>query len=225
MWAAALESGLAAARAQWRPLVALQVVVAAVVASAFLSAHVDGLWKVAGARLASWGLPGVFVAAGLTSGLLAEAAVVAVHQGRHWGAGNTEEAAFRFLLYGVNAVLVSLFYRLQAALFGDGVAWRVLLPKVAVDQLLFAPLICLPLQLGASRLHALGFSVPLLHDELRGPFVRERYLPALVTQWLFWPPVTVGIYLFPLAMQTPLFLLIGATWALLVVALTRRSPA
>ena len=36
---------------------------------------------------------------------------------------------------------------------------------------------------------------------------------------------TLAIYSFPLAMQTPLFLLIGATWALLVVALTRKSAA
>jgi hypothetical protein len=101
----------------------------------------------------------------------------------------------------------------------------VLLPKLAVDQLLFAPLICLPLQLGASRLQALHFNVRLLCDEVGGPFLRDRYLPALVTQWLFWPMATLAIYSFPLAMQTPLFLLIGATWALLVVALTRKSAA
>ena len=70
------------------------------------------------------------------------------------------------------------------------------------DQLLFAPLVCLPLQLGASRLRALDFRFGLLHDDLRAGFLRQRYLPALVTQWLFWPAVTVAIYLFPLALQT-----------------------
>ena len=218
---AAVESGLAAARSQARPVLALQVLVALVVAAEFLSADVDAFWRSAAAALDARGLPGVFVAAGLTSGLLAEAAVVAVHQHGRWRAGNTPAAGFRFVLFGVNAVLVSVFYRFQAAWFGDSSSWSVLLPKLAVDQLVFAPLVCLPLQLGASRLQALGFDIRRLSAEVRGPFLRERYLPALVTQWLFWPTVSLAIYSFPLAMQTPLFLLIGATWALLVVALTR----
>jgi hypothetical protein len=224
VWRAALESGLAAARSQARPVLALQALVALVVAGEFLSADVDAFLRSAGAALDTLGLPGVFVAAGLTSGLLAEAAVVAVHQQGRWRAWNTPAAAFRFVLFGLNAVVVSVFYRWQAEWFGDSASWPVLLSKLAVEQLLFAPLVCVPLQLGAGRLQALGFDARRLYGELDGAFLRERYLPVLVTQWLFWPAVSLAIYSFPLVMQTPLFLLIGATWALLVVALTR-GPA
>src|SRR5471032_2074620 len=92
VWTRAVEAGLAAARSQARPLIALQIVVALVVAGEFLSADVDAFWRSASTVLQSRGLPGVLVAAGLTSGILAEAAVVAMHQHGRWRAANGEAA-------------------------------------------------------------------------------------------------------------------------------------
>src|SRR5262249_44853508 len=107
-WDVAVACALDAARDPWRPGVVVQILVAALVASALPWPAVDAFWQRAGAALTAGGLPAVFLTAGLTSGLLAEAAVVAMHQGGRWTAANVQEAGFRFLLYGVNAVLVSL---------------------------------------------------------------------------------------------------------------------
>jgi Mpv17 / PMP22 family len=221
LWRPTLRAALAALHDQWRPLLVLNLLVAALVAGEFLSADFAARLDTASAWLMAGGLPAVFLAAGLSSGMLAEIAVVVAKQGGRWRAVNTEGSAVRFAVFGVNAVVVSLFYRVQAYLFGDGLGWSVQLPKLAVDQLLFAPLVCLPLQITASRLHALRFDARRLATELCGPFLRKHYLPALATQWLFWPPVSLAIYLFPLPLQTPLFLLIGAAWALLMATLAR----
>jgi hypothetical protein len=217
----ALRAALAALHDQWRPLLVLNLMVAGLIAGEFLSASFAARLHIASAWLMAGGLPAVFLAAGVSSGVLAEIAVVVAKQGGRWHTTNTEGAAVRFVVFGVNAVVVSLFYRLQASLFGDGLGWSVQLPKLAVDQLLFAPLICLPLQITASRLHTLRFDARRLASELPGSFLRRHYLPALATQWLFWPPVSLAIYLFPVPLQTPLFLVIGAVWALLVATLAR----
>ena len=88
-----------------------------------------------------------------------------------------------------------------------------------MDQFVFGPLFFLPLQLTAARLNALDLGFRRWGAELAGPFVQLHYLPALATQLMFWPPVTLAIYLFPVALQTLLVLLIGAAWSLLVAAL------
>lgn len=215
----ALRAGLSALCEQRRPLLILQSLVAAVVACGFLLPGFDGLLRAIGERIAAGGAAAVFVTAGLSCGLLAEAVVVTVQQRGRWRSSNLRQAAFRFALYGANAVLASLFFRLQAAWFGDGLGWSVQLPKLAMDRLVAGLLLFLLVQLTAARLNALHFDLRRWTAELAGPFVRLHSLPGLATQLMFWPPVTLAIYLFPVALQTILFLVIGAAWSLLVAAL------
>jgi len=217
----ALRTGLEAARRQLKPVLLLQLLLAGVVASYFAWSGGPRLWQAASAALSRGGLVAVFLAGGIFSGLVAEAAVVLIRQRGRWTGANTVDAAVRFVIYGTNAVLVSLFYGLQARLFGDVRSVAVVARKVAFEAVLFAPFVSLPLQLLGSRFSALGFDGPALLAELKGRFFRDFYRPGLVVQWMFWPLVSCVVYSFPLALQTPVFLVIGAIWALLLAALAK----
>jgi len=90
------------------------------------------------------------------------------------------------------------FYQWQAVWFGDGLSWRVLVPKVLVDQFIFSVVWSTAYQTLTFRWQALRYSGRRLWHELDRNFVVERMLPVLVTNWMFWIPGVTLVYSMPL---------------------------
>src|SRR6266478_5159787 len=90
LWRPALRAALVALHDQWRSLLVLNLLVAGLIVGEFLSTSFAARLQTAGAWLMTGGLPAVFLAAGLSSGVLAEVAVVVAQQSGRWRSGNTE---------------------------------------------------------------------------------------------------------------------------------------
>jgi hypothetical protein len=208
-------------------MLALEAVMAAVVAIYYG-------WPAGAAllsRLGDWQHSGGVLAAAtgtaLAGGVLSEISVVYFQDGGRWTPTHLENAAFKFCLFFVSGALVYEFYLQQAVWFGHGASWRVLLPKVLVDQFGYTVIWATPYQTLLTRWHVLRYSFRRLGRELNLAFVTERMLPVLVANWMFWIPGVSLIYSMPTHLQAPLFILATAIWGLLLAAVAHpaREPS
>ncbi len=176
-------------------------------------------------RYAAWQHSGGIVRAGLAGGfaggILSELSLICLRDGGRWRAANLENILFRFGAFFLSAIVVFIFYEWQAVWFGTGLSWRVLLPKVLVDQFIFTVFWSTPYQTIVFRWQALRYSSARLWNELNAKFVVERMLPVLVTNWMFWIPGVTLIYSMPLILQMPINIFAMAIWSLLLAGLAR----
>ncbi len=66
---------------------------------------------------------------------------------------------------------------------------------------------------------------PASGREIKTTFFTERFLPVLVTNWMFWVPTVSFVYLMPTALQPPLAAFATAIWGILVTALGHQEAA
>jgi hypothetical protein len=181
------------------------------------------------AQISAWqhagGLPAAMLACACGAGLLAEISAVYFQNAGRWTRPHREGAVFKFILFFISGGIVYEFYRLQAFMFGDSAAAVVVLKKLLVDQFCYTPFWSVPTQSIALRWLALHYSGRELGRELRGGFLLDRMLPALVTNWTFWIPVMTMIYCMPFSLQMPLAIFSTAIWVLLLSALSRHPKA
>lgn len=182
--------------------------------AAFLSQF--GAWQQAGGVLAA------ACATSLAGGLLSEISTVYFQDRGRWSRHHVGNAAFKMVLFFISGSIVYEFYRQQAVWFGNGPSWRVLAPKILVDQFGYTVFFAVPYQATLTRWHQLGFSGARLWRELNDNFLTERLLPVLVTNWMFWFPGVTLIYSMPQHLQTPLFIFAMAIWGILLPAIARQ---
>ncbi len=208
----------------WQNLPVMSVLLAAM--SLFVAVYYG--WP-PGAAILSWyadwqhagGIFRTALTAGFAGGILSELSLVYVRDGGRWNATHLENMLFRFIVFFIGGAVVSEFYVWQAVWFGNGYSWRVLLPKVLVDQFIFSVFWSTTYQSLTFRWQALRFSGSRLWSELDGNFVLERMLPILVTNWMFWIPGVTLVYAMPLLLQMPLNIFATAIWSLLVASLSK----
>lgn len=178
-------------------------------------------------RYAAWqhagGLFRTGLVAGFAGGILSELSLVYLRDGGRWNATHLENMVFRFVVFFISGLIVSQFYEYQAVWFGDGLSWRVLLPKVLVDQFAFSVFWSTPYQTLTFRWQALRYSGSRLWNGLDGNFVIERMLPVLVTNWMFWIPGVTLVYSMPLILQMPVNIFATAIWSLLLAGLAKAT--
>jgi len=161
--------------------------------------------------------------AGFAGGILSELCVIYICDRGRWNGGHVENMVFRFVVFFFGGLIVAKFYEWQAYWFGDGLFWRVLLPKVLVDQFIFSVFWSTTYQTLVFRWQALRYSSSRLWRELNGRFVVERMLPVLVTNWMFWIPGVTLVYSMPLILQMPLNIFATAIWSLLLAGLAKST--
>jgi hypothetical protein len=183
--------------------------------AAVLSSY--GAWQQAG------GLVRTGLVAGFAGGILSELSLVYVRDRGHWNRAHVENMVFRFVLFFVSGMMVGEFYRYQAAWFGDGLSWRVILPKVLVDQFIYSVFWSTTYYSLTFRWQALRYSGRRLWSELNRNFVVERMLPVLVTNWMFWIPGVTLVYAMPLALQMPLNIFATAIWGILLAEVSNQE--
>lgn len=137
----------------------------------------------------------------------------ALHPARH--------GAFFVLFWAYKGFEVDVFYRLQAVLFGDGPALAAILPKVAVDQLVYNPLFAAPIAVLVYGWKDAGWRWAEPLADLRAPrWYYRRVLPVMIAVWAVWVPAVSCIYALPLALQLPLCSLVNCFWVILFSLMT-----
>jgi hypothetical protein len=128
--------------------------------------------------------------------------------------------AFQIVFFAVLGISVDLLYLGLAVLFGSGASFRVIAPKVMVDQFVYAPLFSVPYSVLAFAFQTHQFSPQRTADSLTGGEFAKRYFPLLVTCWAFWFPVVCAVYTLPSNLQFILFLCTNGAWSLLLIFMT-----
>ena len=126
-------------------------------------------------------------------------------------------------LIGLLTVAVDGFYRLQGWWLGEGTEWWRVVAKVAVDQLGFALFVAVPTIVLAFEWRARGYSLRQLRRVMDRRFFLDRVPPLYVPNVMVWAPALLGLYALPTGLQFLVFLMINATWCVLMVFIARRQ--
>jgi hypothetical protein len=219
--ASPLGAAAAALRQFWRPFLLIQLG-AVLLALAF---RASPGFRAACATAAGWktagGLPFAALTVALAGGLLPELAKL-VALGPRTVAGRGREIAFNTAFFAVNGVVVDLLYSGEARLFGGGGDLATIVEKVAFDQFLFTPTwlaVIVLLFLWRQR----GFSWTATRAALDRGFYRQRVVPLLLPDWLFWIPMVSVIYALPVTLQFLMFIPALAAWSLIMVFIADRA--
>lgn len=124
-----------------------------------------------------------------------------------------------FVLVGL---LVDVFYRLQGTWFGQGHDWKVLLPKLFVDQFVFSPFISAPFSVSWFLWREHGYRPHALLLGWTPRYFVERALPIWFAALIYWFPLLIAVYALPSALQFVAFLFISCAWSILFIFMARR---
>ncbi|WP_269523887.1 hypothetical protein [Coraliomargarita parva] len=132
------------------------------------------------------------------------------------------ELGHQLLMWAWLGVLVDLFYRLQTHLFGEQVNWQSLLIKTSFDQLVFTPLVTIPLIVSWFMLREVHYNPAAFIKQLHPGNVGRRLLPVWATSLIFWPVTLMIVYALPPVLQFPLYLFANAAFSILMIFILRR---
>jgi hypothetical protein len=210
-------------RQNWPAMLGLEAAMATVVAIYYLWPAGAAMVTSYGVWLHSGGILATALAAALAGGVLSELSIVYAQDGGCWTRVHFERMIFNSIMFFISGSIVFEFYQFQAWLFGDGAGWRIVVPKLLVDQFGFTVFWASPYQALMTHWHVLRYSGSSLWRELGWNFVLERILPILFTSWCFWFPCMGLIYSMPAVLQPALFIFGTATWGLLMPAVARQE--
>ena len=103
-------------------------------------------------------------------------------------------------------------------MYGSGAKLDVVTKKVLTDMLLYTPLFSMPLAVVTFLFKDTGYSVAKTIDGLKKGEFPKRFMPLLVTCWMYFGPVTMAMYSLPVELNFPLAMAAQAAWGIIVVA-------
>jgi len=134
-----------------------------------------------------------------------------------------QDFGFQVGLFAFMGITVDLLYRGLGIWLGQAPTFTVVLEKLVFDQVVYSPLISMPICTLAFLWKDTGFksrpTKALIHD---GSFA-SRYVGNMFGCWLFWIPALSAIYAMPVNLQFCLYLCVEAAWALLLLAMAGRD--
>ena len=133
------------------------------------------------------------------------------------------ELVHQFVMWALVGLMVDGFYGLQAGWFGLGNDVGTLVPKVLVDQLLFTPLVALPLIVAWLGLYEAGYGLRRWAAIFGVREMALRVLPLWAACLGFWPVMLTVVYSLPGDLQFPLFLVGNAAYSVLMIFIARRQ--
>lgn len=215
--------GLAAARGNARPGLALIAIAIAIIVGYSFVPAVAGVFD----HIAEWKLTYGFAFAICSTALFGGVLPILVQQMRSSTRSKRAWVALPFLtmFWAYKGYEIDLLYRLQAEMFGDNAEGRTILAKIAFDQLVYSTLWGVPTVLIAYTWSESGYSWLRTRQHLGSQWYRRRVLPMLIANWGVWIPTVAVIYCLKLPLQLPVQNIILCMWTIMVMFMVQRpSP-
>lgn len=213
-----IAEGVAAAKANVRPAIALWLLGLAILGAYFFTdAGRAGLERVAAVR-ETYGLLYAMLATATFGGLIPW--LVMRSRPRSRSRATAGLLVFMNVLWMIKGVEVHALYAGLAWLLGDTNELPVILGKVALDQGVYAPLYAAPSLLLAYRLHDAGYRLRSLGVVASRRWWLDKALPVILANSAVWTPAVAMIYALPLALQLPMQNLVLCFWSLILVFMT-----
>lgn len=214
--------GWEAARANAVPGFVLQGAMLAILIGYYASTRFAGLLDQLAHYKQQHGLLFVVLAGILAGALLPELFVIFFFQKGKWRRQNWRNLLFTVPTWAIDAILVDVMYRANAAWFGSVVTAPVVFAKICVDQLGYNPFLAAPGEVLVYEWKNDGFSWASVRRGLGWDHYRDKIVPTLLATWVVWVPLMAIIYSLPYPVQFPLFSIALTFWVLLLTYMTNR---
>jgi hypothetical protein len=222
-FAAALRPGMAALRELWLPFVVLQLLGCALVVAYFQSDSVRNACEQIGQVKRHWGVLFATITMPITAGLLPEVLKFVLGMDRSLTGERLKLVLHSMTTYAVAGTVVDLFYTGLAHAFGDEPRVGVVLAKLFIDQLLYTPLIGVPMIALSFTLRHNGYQVGRTVRELSRRWYLKEVMPLLVPTWAYWWPMCSLMYLLPRDLTFPFGATASAAAATIMIAIATRK--
>jgi hypothetical protein len=120
-------------------------------------------------------------------------------------------------VYMAITLLVYYMFKFQVVMFGDDGSLLMVVKKVIFDQLIFSPLLSIPLGVGLFKWRQEHFKFSAWKQVTSPENYKKNVFPALIMCWAYWGPITMGMYFLPEKVQFVASAFCQAAWSLLFV--------
>jgi len=207
--------GLRAAKANVVLGLIIQAMMAALLVAYYTQPMVHGWLSVLADAKQKGGIGFSMIAAAVAGGILPEILKIVVFQKCRIEWKNAQNLLFTVPYWAFDGLMVDIFYRYQATLFGSHVDFTTVLKKVLLDQLIFTPFITTPLGMASYEWKNQNYSFRGMWRVWTFTFYKNKSFPALIACWGVWVPLVGIIYSLPQLLQVPLFSLGLTLWVIL----------
>jgi len=207
--------GLRAAKANLVPGLIVQAMMASLLAAYYLQPQVHAWLSVLAVIKQNGGYLFSMAASALAGGVLPEILIVVAFQAGKARWNNAQNLFFTIPYWAFDGLLVDMFYRYQATLFGSHVDFHTVFKKVLLDQFIFTPFITTPIGMACYEWRNQNYSFKGLSRVWTFTFYKNRSFPALIACWAVWIPLVSLVYSLPSLLQFPLFSLGLTLWVIL----------
>ena len=209
------EAGLRAAKANFLPALAVQVCMLLLLIAYYNHAATqEALNRLADFKLRS-GYIFVCSTAMVAAAIIPELLRILFFQKGKFQQRNFTNLVFTLPFWGLMAITVDLFYKAQAAMFGDGIDFQTIAIKVVVDQFVYAAMFASPVTCVLYDWKHNRYSLKGMSRVFSLNYYRGTIFPVLFANWCVWIPMICVIYCLPLPLQFPLFSLALSMWVLI----------
>jgi hypothetical protein len=126
--------------------------------------------------------------------------------------------------WAYKGIEVDLFYRILARTVGEGHEAGTILRKVIIDQLVYCPILAVPVTVLVYEWVEARFDRGAVFADWREPrWYLRRTLPVLISNLGVWVPAVAIIYSLPTPLQLPLQNLVLCFYTLVIAHQTRRQ--
>lgn len=221
-WRSVLRTIAAAVRANLLPGILLQGLMAAFLFAYFTHEGTRRFLSVVANVKQEAGLAFAFFSYVVAAAVLPELLRIVFFQSGRPTRANLHSFLAAAPAWGLMGVVVDIFYRYQAAWFGDQATLASVVPKVIVDQFLFSPFFSNPVMIGYFTLCAAGFRRTAWKQVFRTGFFVEKVVPVMVAGWMIWIPGVSVVYSMPQLLQIPVAVIIQCFWVLVFTTIGER---
>lgn len=208
--------GYFATRQNLRPFVMIQVCALGLLIAYYSSQTVRDLCETLVATKKMGGILASGLVALVAGGIVPEFAKALAMGDRTFTRDRLSRAAFAMLYFFIAGMMIDLFYRAQAIMFGSGTDMVTSLKKMAFDQFVYSVFWAVPFTAVMFCWHANGLSCSRAWNEISDRFVSRRVLPVLLPAWAYWIPMNMITYLLPVPVQFLMFTFALAAWSLIL---------
>ena len=129
-----------------------------------------------------------------------------------------KDVVLRMIYFAVIGISIDLLYAWMGRAYGSEATLSIVAKKVLTDMLLYTPLFSMPLAVVTFLFKDSNYSVAKTVQGLKSGEFPKRFMPLLVTCWMYFGPVTLAMYSLPVVLNFPLAMAAQAAWGIIVVA-------